>query len=128
VARIVEDLRKAAIGSVSRACGFGALAIACTMIGFAHDLVHALQAGGILLLLMALVLMWKAHVAPTTPYKRTEAWLMLDPAKRPPASVAQWAFGTVLRDVYLRFARVTAILAGALLALALVIAAARALT
>lgn len=123
----MDELRKAAIGSVSRACGFGALAIACTMIGFSHDLVHALQAGGILLILMTLILLWKARAAPTQPYKRTETWLMLDPAKRPRADQAQWAFGTVLREVYLRFAQLTAAIAAALLTIALVLAAARAL-
>ena len=95
------------------------------MLGASHDLVRALQAGAILLILMTLILMWKAHMAPRTPYKRTEAWLLLDPAKRPPAELAQWAFGTVLREVYLRFARLTAGLAMALLTLAFLVATAR---
>jgi hypothetical protein len=116
---VMEELQKAATASVARGCGFGGLAIACTMIGFAHDLLHALQAGGILLILMTLILMWKAHAAPGRPYKHTETWLMLDPANRPPADQAQRAFGGVLRDVYLRFAWLTAALAGGLLTLAL---------
>jgi hypothetical protein len=121
----MDELRKAATASVARACGFGGLAIACTMIGFAQDLVRALEAGGILLILMALILTWRGHTAPARPYKTTEAWLMLDPAKRPSAEQAQWAFGTVLRDVYLRFAWLTAVTAGCVLMLALVLMAVR---
>jgi hypothetical protein len=95
------------------------------MIGFAHDLVLALQVGGILLLLMALILSWRGHTAPGRPYKTTEAWLMLDPSKRPSAEQAQWAIGTVLRDVYLRFAWLTAVIAAGLLAPALAMVAVR---
>ena len=91
----MDELRKAATASVARACGFGGLAVTCTMVGFAHDFVRALQVGGILLLVMALILAWRGHTAPGRPYKTTEAWLMLDPAKRPAADQAQWAFGIV---------------------------------
>lgn len=121
----MDELRNAAIGSVARGCGFGVLAIACVMIGFAHDLVRALQAGGILVTLMTTILLLKAHTAPTKPYKRTEAWLMLDPAKRPRPEHAQWAFGTVLRQVYSEFARRTAVFAFALWTLALIVWALR---
>jgi len=121
----MDELRKAATASVARACGFGGLAISCTMIGFAHDFVRALQAGGVLLLVMALILSWRGYTAPGRPYKTTEAWLMLDPAKRPAADQAQWAFGTVLREVYLHFAWLTAILAMVVLLSALAFATLR---
>jgi hypothetical protein len=50
---------------------------------------------------------------------------MLDPSKRPSAEQAQWAIGTVLRDVYLRFAWLTAVIAAGLLAPALAMVAVR---
>jgi hypothetical protein len=120
----MEELRRAAVGSVARGCGFGALAIACTMIGFV-DLSRAMLAGGVLFVLMTLILIWKGNAAPSRPYKRAEAWLMLDPAKRPGPDQAQRVLGGVLREVYLRFAQITAAVAAALLILALISEAVR---
>ncbi len=122
----MEELRSLAVGSVARACGFATLGISCTMVGFAHDVVRAMQAGGIMVTVMTLILMWKARTAPMRPYKRTEVWIMLDPQKRPREEHAQWAFGTVLADVYLRFAHITAGFAVALWVLALLFSLLRA--
>lgn len=118
---LIDELRKVSTESVARGCGFGVLAIACVMIGFVDDLARALTAGGILLLLMALILAWKGQAAPSRPYKQTEAWLMLDPAKRPRGDEVQALFGRVLREVYFSYAQLTAAAAVALLAVALVL-------
>ena len=54
--------------------------------------------------MMAGVLMLKAFEARTKDYRRTEMWLYLEKDQRPPASYAQWASATVLRETYLTFA------------------------
>lgn len=101
----MNQVERAAQASVARGCGFAALAIACGLIGFAHDPVALLRAGAVLVTGLAVVLGIQALRARGRPYKRTEAWLLLDPADRPPAAIAQRAIGTALEDVYHRFAR-----------------------
>jgi hypothetical protein len=58
-------------------------------------------------------LLIKAQYAATRPYKRTEVWLMLEPANRPPGAVAQRLIGNALRDAFrdyaLHFARASAL-------------------
>ncbi len=90
---------------MARGCGFAALAIACGLIGFAHDPLALLRAGAVLVTGLAVVLAVRAMHARGRPYKRTETWLLLDPADRPPAAIAQRTIGTALEDVYRRFAR-----------------------
>lgn len=91
--------------SVARGCGFAALAIVTMMFGLSGDMPNALQAGGILCLLVVAVLLLKAFNAPRHPYKRTELWIMLDEADRPPATIAQGLVSDILRRAYLRFAK-----------------------
>lgn len=102
--------------SVGRACGFGLLAIVCTMAGLSGTPVAALKAGGLLCLLTSAILIVKAQGAPKRPYKRTEVWLMLDELRRPPAEVAQrlitGALVTAFQDFALKFARLAAALLG----------------
>lgn len=101
-------MRKAAFESVSRGCGFGFLAIACVMMGMS-DPRTIFQAGGILTLIMAFILILKARLALSQDYKRTEMWLILGKDFRPPEAYAQWAATTVLRDAYFTFAKYTAL-------------------
>lgn len=106
--------------SVGRACGFGLLAIVCTMAGLAGTPVVALKAGGYLCLLTSVILIVKALAAPRRPYKRTEVWLMLDEGRRPPAEVAQRLIaGALVQAFYafaIRFAQASAgLLGGAML-------------
>jgi hypothetical protein len=100
----METMRQIAYETVLRACGFGSLAIFCVMIGMSFDPVLAFQTGGTLTIFMALVLMYKSHEARTKDYRKTEMWLYIDKHERPPASYAQWASATVLRETYLTFA------------------------
>lgn len=102
----MQQVEQAAEASVARGCGFAALAIACTLIGFAHDPVALLRASALMVTGLAVVLYFRAMRARGRPYKRTETWVMLDPADRPPAEIAQRAVGVALEDVYHRFARV----------------------
>lgn len=104
----MEELQRLAEISVARGCGFAALGIACAMIGFAHDPLPFLKVGGVLTLMLTVVLMHRANTALSRPYKTTELWLMLDPGNRPAEAYAQWVFGTVLREAYLRFAYIAA--------------------
>jgi hypothetical protein len=116
----VEQMRRVAYEIVLRACGFGSLAIFCTMVGMSFTPRLAFQAGGFLTTMMAFVLILKAHEARTKDYRRTEMWLYLEKDERPPAAYAQWASATVLRETYLTFAMWTSIIAIALWVIAIV--------
>ena len=117
----MDAIRRAAFVSVSRACGFCALAILCVMLGFAHDPQRSAQAGSLLFFALALGLIWKAQLALRTNYKKTETWIMLSPEDRPPKATAQTVLSVILRDVYLLHARYCAIAAASLLAAAIVL-------
>jgi hypothetical protein len=115
----VEHMRRVAYETVLRACGFGSLAIFCTMVGMSFTPRFAFQAGGFLTTLMALILIFKAYEARTKDYRTTEMWLYLEKNERPPDAYAQWASATVLRETYLTFALWTSMIAIVLWVLAL---------
>jgi hypothetical protein len=115
----MEFLRRLAYEIVLRACGFGSLAIFCTMVGMSFEPRFAFQTGGFLTMLMALILYYKAHEALTKDYRKTEMWLYIEKDFRPPEAYAQWASSTVLRDTYLTFAFWTSAIAIAMWVLAL---------
>lgn len=106
--------------SVARACGFAALAIVCFMLGCSPNPALALKVGGVLTLISASVLAFRGQTAPQRPYARTELWTILPRHERPQVEVAQQVIGSVLKQVYLRFARQAALLAVLLLGSALV--------
>jgi len=116
----MEYMRRIAYETVLRACGFGSLAIFCVMIGMSFEPRLAFQAGGFLTMLMTAILMFKAHEARTKHYRKTEMWLYLPEEHRPPASYAQWASTTVMRETYLVFARWTAVISIAMWVVALI--------
>lgn len=99
-----ERIEKLAYLSVGRACGFAGIAILTFFVGLPWDLTLAMRSAGFLGLLTCLVLLLKAYGAHRRPYKYTELWMMLKPAERPQASIAQQVIGTVLRETYLVFA------------------------
>jgi hypothetical protein len=113
-------MRRVAYETVLRACGFGSLAIFCVMIGLSFHPRLALQAGGTLTMLMAVILIIKAREALTKDYRKTEMWLYLPKDFRPPEAYAQWASATVLRDTYLTFALWTSLIAIVMWVLALI--------
>jgi hypothetical protein len=115
----MEHMRRIAYETVLRACGFASLAIFCVMIGMSFMPRLAFQAGGFLTTIMATVLIYKAYEARTKDYRRTEMWLYLEKDQRPPASYAQWASATVLRETYLTFALWTSVISIALWVIAL---------
>jgi len=117
--RIVEEMRRIAYETVLRACGFASLAIFCVMIGLSFLPRAAFQAGGFLTILMTLVLVLKAREARTKDYRRTEMWLYLAKESRPPQALAQKLVSTLMREIYLQFARWTAIISIVMWTLAL---------
>ena len=116
----VEDMRRIAYETVLRACGFASLAIFCVMIGMSFMPKLAFQAGGFLTTAMAAVLVLKSFEARTKDYRRTEMWLYLEKDQRPPATYAQWASATVLRETYLTFALWTSAISIAMWVIALI--------
>lgn len=118
----MEPMRRIAFQTVQRACLFGALAIFCLMVGLSFEARLAFKAGGVCTTLMALILIYKAREALTKDYRKTEMWLCLPKEQRPPATYAQWASATVLRDTYLHFALWTSAIAATMWAIALVLA------
>jgi hypothetical protein len=116
----MEEMRKIAYATVLRACSFGTLAIVCVMVGMSFDARLAFQGGGTLTMIMTLILVLKARLAATQDYRRTEMWLYLPKELRPPASYAQWASATVMRETYLTFALWTSLIGIAMWVLALV--------
>jgi hypothetical protein len=115
----MEEMRKIAYATVLRACSFGTLAIVCVMVGMSFNARLAFQAGGTLTMIMTLILVLKARLSATQDYRRTEMWLYLPKELRPPASYAQWASATVMRETYLTFALWTSIIGIAMWVLAL---------
>jgi hypothetical protein len=116
----MEYMRRIAFETVLRACGFGALAIFCVMIGMSFHPKLAFQAGGFLTMIMAFILILKSREALTKDYRRTEMWLYIEKDFRPPEAYAQWASATVLRDTYLTFALWTSLISIVMWAIALV--------
>ncbi len=113
-------MRRIAYETVLRACGFGALAIFCVMIGMSFHPKLAFQAGGFLTMIMAFILILKSREALTKDYRRTEMWLYIEKDFRPPEAYAQWASATILRDTYLTFALWTSLISIAMWVIALI--------
>jgi hypothetical protein len=118
----MHRLQQMAWVSIARACGFAGLGIATLMFGLSGNLPMSFRAGGILTLITSLVLLIRGLQAPNRPYKRTEVWLMLQPEDRPQAALAQTLIGETLKHTYLTFAFHSALIAGAMLFLSLLLA------
>lgn len=106
----MDEMRRIAYATVLRACAFASLAIFCVMIGLSFLPRSAFQAGGFLSILMTLVLVLKAREARTKDHRNTEMWLYLRKESRPPQAIAQRTVSTMMREIYLLFARWTAMI------------------
>ena len=104
----MDNMRRIAFETVLRACGFGSLAIFCMMVGLSFEPRIAFQTGGVLTLAMVGILLFKAREALTKNHRRTELWLYLPHAMRPPEASAQRITATIMRETYLTFALWTA--------------------
>jgi flagellar biosynthesis protein FliR len=112
----MDPVERAANLSVGRACAFACLAILCFMVGFSYQPHLSARVGGSFALLASAVLLVKAWLAPTKPYKDTELWIILQAADRPHSDAAQQLIGQTLRRVFLEYARFAALIAAMLLA------------
>ncbi|MFC6488844.1 hypothetical protein [Nitratireductor sp. GCM10026969] len=101
----MEKVRETAFVCIGRAVLFGGFAVVLVMLSFSFDMVLALYAGAVLMLVMAEILILKAFAAPWQNPKKTEVWGCLDERARPAAAAGRMAFAAVLREVYGRFAR-----------------------
>jgi predicted RND superfamily exporter protein len=110
----MDQIRHYADISIRRACGFGFLAIATTMVGASSELVLSLKIGATSVTLMSIILVLKAMQAPARSYKRTEVWILLNHRHNLPEKRAQEVFGTILRERYLWHATIAAGLAAVL--------------
>jgi hypothetical protein len=104
-------MRRIALETVARACGFGSLAIFCIMVGISFEPRLAFQTGGTLTMMMTGVLFLKALEARTKDCRRTEMWLYLDKEQRPPLAAAQRLTSALMREIYLTFAMWTSMIA-----------------
>lgn len=103
----MRDIETAAEISIGRAVAFGTLAIVMVMLGLIFDPAMALKVGGAMSLLMAAILQLKALRAPTQPYRKTEAWLLLERRPTLPADHAQRLIGGTLAATYGRYAGIS---------------------
>lgn len=101
----MDRIRELAWLSVSRACAFALMAIFTVMVALSFDPVMAAESGAILFLITAVALWMLARLAPTRNPRGTEVWYMLDPHEQPAAVAAQRVIGTILAEIYRRFAQ-----------------------
>lgn len=108
----IDRIKAAAKASLLRAIGFALLAIGSTVVGFSWDIALALETGAALTLLLCAILFFRALEAPERDYRKTETWLLLDRTKEWPPERLQKIIGSVLQDLYRRYAEVALIGAG----------------
>jgi hypothetical protein len=118
----MRTIERVAFVSVGRGCALAALIIAILMAAMSFNLEAASRAGGIAGLIVCFILLMQAGRAPQNPHRRTELWLMLAPAERPPAAQAQALLGAALKNAYMRFAAKFACASAALLGASLLFA------
>lgn len=109
---VEHRVRALAVLSVGRGCFFAALAIFCVMVGLVAEPLQALKSGAILAMITACVLMIKAEWVIRHSYKRTEVWILLDRRIELSPEVAQRVITVTLREIYLRYALYSALIAG----------------
>jgi hypothetical protein len=122
---VEQRVREFAFLSVMRGCGFGMIAIVTTMLALGNQPDMSLKFGGFSLLLMSFILILKAARAHAVPWRSTEVWIMLRPDDRPPETLAAGLIAEARREAFLVYAYRSAIMAGLLLALAMLVTAFR---
>lgn len=103
----MERIRYLAELSVRRAVGFVGLGVGVTMLSLSYDAVLALKTASALLAITTVVLTWRAWLAPTRDIRDTEVWILMDQSRRPADPALQQLVGGILRETYLRYARMT---------------------
>ncbi len=100
----MDKIYAVALTCIGRAVMFGTLAIGLVMLCLSFDLARALMAGAFLTLVMAQILILKAHATSRQKPSRTETWNCLAPEARPAGGHGHQVFLSILIDVYMHFA------------------------
>lgn len=100
----IERVRQCAEVSVKRGLGFALFTIGCIVVGFSWDIRLALEVGSGSTLLLCTILFFRALEAPTRDYRKTETWVLLDKKVDLPAERLQRTIGSILQDLYRRYA------------------------
>lgn len=121
----MDPIERAVRISVLRGVGFVMLGVVSAMIGLSFDPPLALKFGGLCMTALAAALALRGWQAPSTPYRQTEAWLILEePKPDAPPDRLQAVFSARRREIYWRLGLASAaaallLLGGAALAIAL---------
>lgn len=100
----IERVRRCAELSLKRGLGFALLGIGCMVMGFSWSPVLAFEVGAGGTLLLCVVLFFRALDAPARDYRKTETWILLDKKVDLPAERLQSTIGTILQELYRRYA------------------------
>jgi hypothetical protein len=115
--------------SIRRGCGFALIGVFTAMIGFSGDPYLAVRFGAFMVTVAAVVLLWRGQAAPRRNFRDTEVWLMIRArvggAQAVPKERMQRLIGTALAESYFWHARITAYVAVAMWAIALLMWAAQ---
>ena len=103
---------------VGRACGFAGLGIMTMMVGLSYDPLLCARSGAILASMMYVVLRYRAMRAYRIDPRRSEVWMLLDAAERPPGELAPRLIRDAYRRALLRYAGFTLAAASGLWAVA----------
>lgn len=101
----MDRIRNCAEVSVRRGTAFALLAVGLLMVAFSFDVTLSLKIGAATMIIMATILGYRAMMAASTDYRKTETWLLLGKTHPLPESRRQKVIGTTLRDIYQRYAR-----------------------
>lgn len=104
----MDRIKDCAEISVRRGTAFALLAVGTLMIAFSFDVALSLKVGAATMIIMAAILAYRAMVAGSTDYRRTETWLLLGKTHPLPESRRQKVIGSTLREIYQRYARYSA--------------------
>ena len=100
----IERVRQCAELSVKRGLGFALLAVGCMVVGFSWAPILAFEVGAGGTLLLCVILFFRALDAPARDYRRTETWILLDKRVDLPPDRLQATIGTILQELYRRYA------------------------
>lgn len=106
----MERIVAAADLSIRRGCGFAAFGIGAFMLGLSFNLAFAARTGAIMFTAMIAILLLLAERRYPAGFRDTEMWILLDRRHDLPLpdERVHGILRGVMRDTYLRYARLTA--------------------
>lgn len=121
----METIRLLADHTIRRACGFALIGVSCIMLAFSYDLAQAFHVGAVLLAGMAVILWAKSLLAPSTPYFRTDLWVMLPDRPKMGKPELQRLIGGILAERFWWHAKAAGAVAGSFSGMSLLVTAIR---